>query len=65
MFFDGFDPAHTRNPTTNTNKRHHYQAKTLEILKGYIVHELLTPAKIDQYITPSEWSVPSGFGLTD
>lgn len=33
------------------------QAKTLEILKGYIVHELLTPAKIDQYITPSEWCV--------
>lgn len=31
------------------------QAKTLEILNGYISHELLTPEKIHLYITPSEW----------
>lgn len=32
------------------------QAKTLELLNGYISHPLLTPDKIDQYITPSDWS---------
>jgi hypothetical protein len=31
------------------------QAKTLEMLNGYISHPLLTPQKIDQYITPSDW----------
>jgi len=36
------------------------RAKTLEILKGYIVHPLLTPALIDQYITPSEWGDNAG-----
>jgi hypothetical protein len=36
------------------------RAKTLEILKGYIVHPLLTPAHIHDYITPSEWGDNAG-----